>query len=843
MAHHTTSILKKITALLLCACMLTSLAACGKNGGNGDSEPTQQVSVTPSEAETTPTAEATPSENVTPGAEATPTQAATPTLTVAPTESITPAAETPTPGEEDLTPTPQITATPVVRDGENYKITTTAYNVEEDVRRQSEIVVEDKSGKIVFKASEYAAAHRSGWEAVALSRIMELTKHIGDAKRREISRTGEWGCEYDIFMDEVLIKTIDLGAQGRLGVYAHAVLYIEECSETTLLVGSYIVSCRLINEDMSQQYVVLYEKSTEDLDEYGIELLVDFYYANEDGPADKYDPEHTKRVMASATYSSKGDDYCKSKFYGHGYYDEKELMTDELFTVGTYLWNENDGIVLTDEMLDGDGVVRYSKKAYDWQILSYRLSDLVNALYHYQNGETTAIPDFAKHVQNGVFSVTEPFVTHSFYADYTVRAEISLKDNEVTGRLYFIDDKREVLIDQFEKPAYELLKNDAGETLQVSAILTAEAYNEFEPYHEPYPEMTLRYTPAGATKPGTVFESATYLADNKAKFEKAAAEYEKTLRNAYKGDIVVKKNLLKEISLGSFGFVAIYEIAAYGETPKQIGDVNSLYRYQVSCVWVGEKGQVRESFIYEKETEDGEAPKGCGDYLNIRHTIMEHADVDKLAAGEYLWEAKEAAKNSGNLTEKDIFTVIALGREKYGTTEFFGDFFQYVYDEEFHHNAMYVDANGDCLAMCYSTYHESTDGYGMDGGEMKDASGKVYYSQEKNDVKLMSCTMRQVVAAFLERGANFGDARVSEKAPKELVDKVIVDTTDSDYTPCVWSETAAIGKNTQLLCVVHVHDLYKWYTLEMYLVRDGKVIRIVNEECMPGQDLEDPQDN
>lgn len=67
MAHHTTSILKKMTALLLCACMLTSLAACGKNGGNGDSEPTQQVSVTPSEAETTPTAEATPSENVTPG--------------------------------------------------------------------------------------------------------------------------------------------------------------------------------------------------------------------------------------------------------------------------------------------------------------------------------------------------------------------------------------------------------------------------------------------------------------------------------------------------------------------------------------------------------------------------------------------------------------------------------------------------------------------------------------------------------------------------------------------------------------------------------------------------------
>ena len=161
MAHHTTSILKKMTALLLCACMIASFAACGKNNGSGDREPTKEAEATP--GETTPTAEATPSENVTPGAEATPTQAVTPTLTVAPTESITPAATTPTPGEEDLTPTPQITATPVVRDGANYKISTTAYDVEADIRRQSDIVVEDKSGKTVFNASEYAAAHRSEW--------------------------------------------------------------------------------------------------------------------------------------------------------------------------------------------------------------------------------------------------------------------------------------------------------------------------------------------------------------------------------------------------------------------------------------------------------------------------------------------------------------------------------------------------------------------------------------------------------------------------------------------------------------------------------------------------------
>ena len=833
-------------AVLLCACMIASLAACGKSGDGGENktttQPAQEASVTPEKTEATPTAEATPSEAVTPGAEVTPTQAATPTLTVAPTESITPATETPTPGEEDLTPTPQITATPVVRDGEHYKITTTAYDVEEDIRRQAEIVLEDKSGRTVFKASEYATAHRSEWEEVALSRITELFKHIGDAKRRGISRTTEWGCEYDIFMNEEQLYTINLGAQGRLGVYGHAVLYTEECSETTILVGSYIVSCRLINEDMSQQYAILYEKSTQDLDAYGMEILVDFYYANENGPADKYDPEHTKRMMASVTYVSKGDDFCKSKFYGQGYYVEDDQMSEELFTVGTWLWNVKNSLVLTDEMLDGDGESRFSTRVSDWQILSYRLSDLVNALYHYENGETVLIPDFDKHVSDGVFSVTEPFVTHSHHGDYSVRAEISLKDNEVSGRLYFIDDKLEVLIDEFEIPAYTLLKNDAGETLQVSANLTAVAYSEFE-YHELYPEMTLRYTSKGAAQPTEVFESAAYFADNKAKFEKAAADYEKTLRNAYKGDIVVKKNLLKKISLGSFGFLAVYEIAAYGETPKQIGDVNTLYRYQVSCVWVDELGHLRESIIYEKESADGEAPKGSGDYLNIRHSIMEPVDVDKLAAGEWLWEAKEAAKNSGNLTEKDIFTVIALGRKKYGTTEFFGSYFQYMYDEEFHHNAAYVDANGDCLAVCYGTYHESTDGYGMDGGEMKDASGKVYYSQEKNDVKLMSYTMRQVVAAFLERGANFGDCRISEKAPKELLDKVIVDTTDSEYTPCVWSETVTLGKGYQLLGVVHVHDLYKWYNLDLYLVKDGKVLTLVSEECMPGPDLEDPQDN
>lgn len=83
------SVLKTAAAVLLCMCMIASLFACGKSGGDAEDvtkEPTKTAEVTPGETETTPT------QDVTPDAETTPTAAVT-----------TPAETTPTPAE--TTPT------------------------------------------------------------------------------------------------------------------------------------------------------------------------------------------------------------------------------------------------------------------------------------------------------------------------------------------------------------------------------------------------------------------------------------------------------------------------------------------------------------------------------------------------------------------------------------------------------------------------------------------------------------------------------------------------------------------------------------------------------------------
>ena len=843
------SVLKTAAAVLLCMCMIASLFACGKNGGDAEDvtkEPTKTAEVTPGETETTPT------QDVTPDAETTPTAAVT-----------TPAETTPTPAE--TTPTPAVTGKAEVRKGDQYTIETVTYGDAKDPGRQSDITVKNTADdKVIFRATDYIGEHRSEWEANAADEVLDLTSHLGDLWQRGIQRETVDGTTYDIYMNEELLYRLDLGEQGKLGVYAHSILYFEPRENSELpsfLFGSYLVSCRLINGDMSQQYALLYEENVPGNSDEG-HFRVDFYYANPDGTSDKYYPAATRRFMASVCFVKEDDKdndyYAAGKFFGETDYSGQNLMTEELFAVSMRHDGKTGALQLGGTMRDVNGISRYSKMGQDWQILSYKLSDIANTLYHLQKNEAVTNPDVAKQIKNGVFAVSEPFETNTI-ADYTVRTEVSLEGNDAVIRLYYAMEKCEILVDECRHTVFDTFTSNSGETMEVTAGIVGQSDGYTSPVinDREVPELTLRHFAKGATAPSVSFETSAYLAENKAKFEKNAAAYEKSLRSEYKGTTIVKKNLLKEISLGEFGFLAIYEIAVYGETPEQIGDVNTLYHYRVVGVWV-RNDYLRGSVSFDGDTTTVEnviftagncgsaTPEGAVDYVRIFHGMTKGVNVDALAQGAY-----------GNVNEQfpidtkrkpsvdDLFTVVGVGRYYASTLSFRGSYFQYNYDEQYFVNTTYVDAAGTCVLSCYDTYHESTDGYGISGGEVKDASGKVHYLYQNGgkDVKLMSYSMKQIVAAMIERGLKFEDVTINEKAPKELVDKVTVDAQKDDdgehtYYTCVYWEKTKLDKNYELVGVVTVTDV-KWYCVDYYLIRDGKSIGVFGEECMPFDSLND----
>ena len=854
MSIQTKAVWKKLAAVLLCVCMTASLAACGKSGNGGENGQKREATVTPGETEATPTQEITPAQE-TPAVTATPTAATTPGVTEA----------VPTP--EEPTPTPAMGRKPEVRTGETYTIETITYGNSNDPGRQSDITVKNTSdGSVVFCASDYLKDHQSEWEAAATEEILELTGRIGDIEKRGIVRKTEDGEPYDLFMTEKQLYTCSLGAQGELGVYAHAMLYYEpgDCSEDSFFMGCYEVSCRLINDDMTQQYAVLFEKDIHSTFFLEGSFRVDFFYANKPGAPAKYDPDNTKRIMASVSFVENryGEKYpygmFESKFYGEGYnYGDEKLMALELFGGRTKHGKEFETPELGGNVPDGNGVVRYSKEGQDWQILSYQLSDIVNTLYHLKNKETVSFPEIAKQVNNGVFAASEPFETNTYY-DYTIRTEVSLDGNDAVVRLYFARDDYEILLDDCRKTVYDQLQSKAGETLQVSGgIVESQSSWTFGPQnnYQEVPELTLRYFKKGASVPSATFESGVYLAGNRATFEKNAAAYEKTLRGEYKGTTVVKKKLLEEISLGDFGFLAIYEIAAYGETPEEIGDVNTVYRYQVVGVWVrncylsgmpGWEGEtsVVEKVIFSAGNNGGATPEGAEDYITIVHRMMRTADAEAVKQGPIADVNKQFPIDmTGKPSTKDLVTYVRVGRYFDSTSTFHGDYYQYNYDERYYQYETCVDADGKYMIREYDTYHESTDGYGISGGEVKDDSGKVYYLYDKkvNTVKFMSYTARQIAAAMIARGADF-DATITEKVPEGLADKIVCEKWDNDEGGYyVYSETAKLNDNDELIGVIWFTDP-KWYHVEFYVVRDGKAICFFDEECMPFYNLTDDCD-
>ena len=812
------TIIRKMFALLLIVCMAASLAACGGDDDGG--KRVNDTTVMPTGEETpalTASAEATPSP--TPGSGTTPT--ATPTATVTPAD---PSQDTP---DADLTP--RVTGAPQVRTGVEYKITTNSYGDEKDRTRQAEIAVAaNKKEGFSFSAQEYAAKHRAEWDAVAVERIAKLTSRLGDTHKRGFTRMSAEDRPYDIFMDEYILETHSLGAQGEIGVYAHAALYCEEREESTWMCGSYIVSCRLINNDMSQQYAILYEKTIYPDDYSSGRFFVDFYYANSDGSVDRYDPESTKRMMASVAFGFTGVEYDGNdcKFYCADTYSDTDAAVRELFTVRIDRANGS-GKLMSGELLDPRGDCRYRKEGGDWKVLSYRLCDVVNTLYRHNNKETVVFPELEKMIADGVFKATEPLDE-----ERTLRAEVKLDGDNAHMRLWYICEGYEVLLDDGISKVYSVYELESGERLLYGkgSERRMDVWNVTDNANA-VPEMTLRYFPKDAIRVTVVFEGSAFAADNKEKFEKNAAAYEKELRAAYKGKTIVKQNKLAEYPLESFGFLAVYEIAAFGGTPKQIGDVNTIYRYEVCAVWMDAKAGVTECVLYETEKADQPAPKGAVDFVVISHSSFSAIDLSEVCKDIAKDNAPELGLDpDARTTSDDVVTIVTVGRDFPATTEYHGSYFQYGYNEEYHLNTCWFDASDRRLMDSYDSWGESTCDYWSAGSELRDANDRVRFSEYNYETTVMSYSMKQIIAAYLEKGADL-ELEVDETAPKELLKRVSVKKTEGDYEyyTGTYYELAQLDKDSTLFCVTSQSGP-KWYSIKYYIIRGGKVLQLVDAD-------------
>ncbi|MBR7021685.1 MAG: hypothetical protein IKI15_11640 [Lachnospiraceae bacterium] len=392
---------------------------------------------------------------------------------------------------------------------------------------------------------------------------------------------------------------------------------------------------------------------------------------------------------------------------------------------------------------------------------------------------------------------------------------------------------------------YDVLYSDAGETLQVSKGTLGQdsGIGQVTGNLNEVSELKLRYYAKGATEPSITFDAESFLADNKATFEQNAASFDKTLRSKYKGTILVKKTLLKEISLGGFGVLAIYEIAAYGETPGQIGETNDVYRYQVSAVWVRNRYlsenyrdiTIREKVLYTSGNSGSAAPKNAEDYLVISHAVMREGNADAIAQGSAgdVYEQLKIDKTT-KPSEKDLVSVIRLGRyyvfEDSGSVK--PDLGSSV--RQYFENVLYVDADGEGMVQCYYTYNHDTGDYAERGGEVcEDGTFYYEYGGKGYDVRFMSYTVRQIVAAMLERGAEFRNYTLNEKAPADLLDKVAVNVQGHESngpltaakTFSVYSERAKTSGNDEVIGVIEFSDAVT-YSVSFYLVREGKAVRI-----------------
>ena len=349
-------------------------------------------------------------------------------------------------------------------------------------------------------------------------------------------------------------------------------------------------------------------------------------------------------------------------------------------------------------------------------------------------------------------------------------------------------------------------------------------------------ELTVRYFPKGSEKPTQVFEPEVYLAENASRFEKNAAKYEEELAAEYKGEIVYRTNLLKEIPLGGFGSLLVYETAAYGETPKQVGSTAKLYRYEVSYLLLHNNDNSGESVLFEWNAKDGTTPKGAEDFLVINHvaTLDSHYENGRSHGEglmirmlrEYVPTAfSDDGKDMREPTKDDVITVICLGRR-------FEESAKDTDDAEYYVNKVYVDAAGDRLIDHFDTQGKTTENARALGSEIRDSSGRVDFTYlNTREIEVLSHSMRQLAAAFIENGADYS-FKITEEVPYDVSHRV-----NSQPPTYCYLEGTTFGNGYKLYALVNLTN-GRTYKIYYGIVKEDRILLVEEEEFLLA-DLED----
>ena len=800
--------IKKMLWVLLLVCVAAFMVACDSGDeDNRDEEPT----------EVTPTS--TPKVAVT-IAEATPT----PDPSADPTETPTPTAD-PT-GSPELTETPTPTAEPtavptIVVDDAKYEKTTTPYEGDADPRRKSTITVsrvDTAEPEIVFDSAAFTEEHREEWIASYEQKLSDMSKRTKNALEN-----GSIG-RFDLFMTEKPEYTADFGTFGRVEVYSHTIGFADYMNYGVKC--AYIVSCWLVNEDMSREYVVLYDSNMfENSDGMEKKLFCEVYYGNTGSDPDVFQPLTTRKTLTKVSYSEApslsstevGDeqlDYVRYYTISDMGYPLALLDWDSRIETTTEWPVQRDGWLSSS-----DQQKYYFFTAEPWEVNSYDLIEIDDSLESYRLGEPTEIADFESFWQDGVFRETV-----SVGNAYQIQSEVEIEDNYAKVRLFLLGQGMRELIMENRCQFYTTFETTDGEKLKVSGIDWEGPY--YPAYHEDYLDsidgpMTFRYYPAGANRPTVYFHSGHYSEANWDDFDRA---FGSGPQSEFTGSIITNREIRETHSLGSFGDIYVVGINSTGNVPSDNHSISGAY---FGVVWIGGGSKKAESFL-TCCWGSNESPMNARDYLMFANELPMPVD-EALWDNEgdrrtYEYLKKYAPKQFKSATPDlatidNLTTTVTYGRVyEQGTTA----------DDPARletRRAVY-DANNNLL-LVIKDYRNTLDDRSQATAASITAIGAsnalLSYTDEEGWT-ILSYSLDEIVDALAAEGA-FSDRKSSgQKLAKDIKDHILTIKNDDGKKEYYFVEKTSINDRFDVYATVIP---YGDGVLINYAIADGELVQAV----------------
>ena len=815
---------KKAVSLLLIVCMIAMLAACdsGDDAGNGSGEnKTSQTTPGGAKAAKTLTGTGKLSDTPTP----TPTDAAgnvTPTPTdtvwdVTPTPTDTVQGVTPT---AEVAPTQQITPTPFDDDpNAQYEIFTMPYAEGNDTRRLSFVSITrttDKGSEKVFDSEEYIEAHKAEWEAEAASRIRQLKDEVHEI------RNSSPNAALQVFVNERKESRIPCGSTGLLEVYSHAGAYGELYEEE--LKSAYTVSCWLVLPDMTKQYLVLYEYMPEKREgtpeqQFSFEMC----YENESDGKSLFDAGAVRKVLTVAGYREDtpgneewdDDSIIWETYYATDVFGKLRLLIRWCcWKEGTTEWSRTE----SGWMFTSDNDIPYSLMQIPWKVFDSDVLEIYDSMKQLENGEIPAIPGFAEHVKDGVYSDSRIIDDR-----FSLRVTVEYFGDDVKTSVYVTGGGLDVLVDESRRRLLDVFTSETGEKLEIcglsgdsrSGYMGSQEYNGFTDG-----SFIIRYYPAGAEKPSLLIDLNQYAQQNQEMFDSDHTLYGGDLWQKYNGPILMSQHAYETYSLGSFGKLYIIGTAGCGQVPRSHVKISG---YEVDCIWVRDGELVSQAWLYKGWGSEG-TTEGASDYMNISfHTAQDpegSSGSENYMETSYLKSyAPDCFRNDTETVEElsELVTMVCFGAKQ-------TEHSQTGNTERYESVRAVFDPEGKYLLRVYTSRHDSGNGYVADDGSVQDAfGGAIFHRGTDGTWKILSYTLEEIAAAF-EKAA---DPNFSGKVADGIMDHVITGENE-DTVDYVFCDHVSLDDKTELFALAVCNEEHDRDCCDVgfVIVRGGKVLTV-----------------